>query len=450
MKRVLLALALAAALTAPVALAQQTAPDTALPPQELVLRAIQSTPEVRAAQAVLDRAEAEARMRQVGPHEPQLTLIPQTRRIDGDRRYREWEVDLSRGVRWPNKARLDREIGAAGREAASLAFEDAHHAAARRLLGLWTDWQRTAAAATLREAQLAAWQRERAAVSRRVQLGDAAARDRIALDAAVAQAEAAVAQAQADADTAQLALSSAFPDLPLPERLRLPAAPTPLDGSDSAWVALIQQRSHEIGTAAAIARKKDAEARRARADRLPDPQIGLRMISDRGGREHAFGVTVTMPLGVSYRAAEAAAAGADAMGAEAELAMVRRDVGRDARQVVTLARARYAIWQRQQQAALATASSADKAERGYALGELGLDEMLIARRAAQEAELAASRAEIDAIESVTRVKVDAHAVWHRHDPGDHDEDLPAPADTGTDTGTASLLHPALPALPAGS
>ncbi|OZB69657.1 MAG: hypothetical protein B7X33_03225, partial [Lysobacterales bacterium 13-68-4] len=310
MKRVLLALALAAALTAPVALAQQTAPDTALPPQELVLRAIQSTPEVRAAQAVLDRAEAEARMRQVGPHEPQLTLIPQTRRIDGDRRYREWEVDLSRGVRWPNKARLDREIGAAGREAASLAFEDAHHAAARRLLGLWTDWQRAAAAATLREAQLAAWQRERAAVSRRVQLGDAAARDRIALDAAVAQAEAAVAQAQADADTAQLALSSAFPDLPLPERLRLPAAPTPLDGSDSAWVALIQQRSHEIGTAAAIARKKDAEARRARADRLPDPQIGLRMISDRGGREHAFGVTVTMPLGVSYRAAEAAAAGA--------------------------------------------------------------------------------------------------------------------------------------------
>jgi outer membrane protein TolC len=445
MKHVLSMLALATALVAPAVSAGQAAPDTSLPPQELVLRAIQSTPEVRAAQAVLGRAEAEARMRQVGPHEPQLSLIPQTRRIDGDRRYREWEVDLSRGVRWPAKARLDREIGEAGREAASLAFEDAHHAAARQLLALWSNWQRAAAAALLRDAQLAAWQRERAAVVRRVQLGDVAERDRITLDAAVAQAEAAVAQAQADADTARLALSAIFPELPLPERVRLPAAPTALDGSDASWVALIQQRSHEIGTVEAIARKKDAEARRARADRLPDPQIGLRMISDRGGREHAFGVTVTLPLGIAYRSAEAAAAGADAMGAEADLAMVRRDVGRDARQVVTMARARYAIWKRQQQAATATRSSADKAERGYALGELGLDEMLIARRTAQEAELAASRAELDAIEAVTRVKVDAHAVWHRHDPADHDEE--ASASVGADA--ISPLRPALPTLPSG-
>ncbi|MBU6248178.1 MAG: TolC family protein [Xanthomonadaceae bacterium] len=445
MKRIVSLFACGALLLAPAAFAQSAPADTSLPAQELVLKVIQVTPEVQAARAMLDRAEAEARMRQAGPHEPQLSLIPQTRRIDGDRRYREWEVDLSRGVRWPGKARLDREIGAAGREAASLAFEDAHHAAARRLLALWSDWQRAAAIAGLREAQLAAWQRERAAVMRRVQLGDAAARDRIALDAAVAQAEAAVAQAQAEADTTRLALSSAFPDLPLPGQVHLPATVTALDGSDATWIDLIQQRSHEIGTAAAIARKKDAEARRARADRLPDPQIGLRVISDRGGREHAYGVTVTLPLGVSYRAAEAAAAGADAMGAQADLAMVRRDVGRDARQVVTLARARYTIWQRQQQAAEATASSADKAERGYALGELGLDEMLIARRAAQESELAASRAEIDAIEAVTRVKVDAHAMWHRHDPGDHDEEMPV----AVATEAADPMRPALPALPAG-
>jgi outer membrane protein TolC len=167
----------------------------------------------------------------------------------------------------------------------------------------------------------------------------------------------------------------------------------------------------------------------------------MRMISDRGGREHALGVTVTIPLGVSYRAAAASAAGADAMGAQAELAMVRRDVGRNARQVVTLARARYAIWQRQQQAAAAARSSADKAVRGYALGELGLDEMLIAQRAAQDAALAADRAEIDAIEAVTRVKVDAHAMWHRHDPGEHD---------GYPSGDAAgLLQPTLPTLPGG-
>lgn len=427
-----LLLTLALALAAPAAPAQQAAPDTSLPPPELVLRAIESTPEVRAAQALLDRAGAEARLRRAGPYEPQLGLIPQSRRVDGERRYREWEVDLSRGVRWPGKVRLDREIGQAGQEAAALAFEDAHHMAARRLLAQWSDWQRAAAAATLREAQLAAWQRERDAVARRVRLGDAAAREQTALDAALAQAAAAQAQAQADATTARLALSAEFPGLPLPEQVQLPAAPAPLEGDDAAWVALIRQRSHEIGTAAALARKKDAEARRARAERLPDPQIGLRMISDRGGREQAFGVTVTVPLGVSRRAAEAAAASADAMGAEAELAMARRDVERDARQAVTLARAHHTIWQRQQEAAQAATLNADKAARGYALGELGLDELLLARRTAQEAELAAGRAGIDAVEAVTRVRVDAHAVWHRHGADDADE----------------ATSPALPALPA--
>ncbi len=444
MTRILSGLAMAVVLLAPAAFARQAAPDTSLPPQELVLRAIESAPEVHAAQALLDRAEAEARMRQAGPHEPQLSLIPQTRQIDGDRRYREWEVDLSRGMRWPGKARLDREIGQAGRDEALLAFEDAHHAAARRLLTLWSNWQRAAAATMLREAQLTAWQRERSAVTRRVQLGDAAARDQLALDAAVAQAQAALAQAQADADTSRLALTAAFPDLPLPEQLHLPAAPPALDGDDTEWVALIEQRSHEIGNAAARVRKKDAEARRARADRLPDPLIGLRMVSDRGGREHAFGVTVTMPLGGSYRAAQAAAADADAMGAEAELSMVRRDVRRDARQAVMLARAHYTIWRRQQQAAAASRSNADKAERGYALGELGLDQVLIAQRAAQEAELAARRTELDAIEAVTRVKVDAHAVWHRHAPDEHDDEAADGA-----AGRASGQPYALPALPSG-
>jgi hypothetical protein len=112
--------------------------------------------------------------------------------------------------------------------------------------------------------------------------------------------------------------------------------------------------------------------------------------------------------------------------------MARRDVERDARQAVTLARAHHTIWQRQQEAAQAATLNADKAARGYALGELGLDELLLARRTAQEAELAAGRAGIDAVEAVTRVRVDAHAVWHRHGADDADE----------------ATSPVLPALPA--
>lgn len=400
------------------AAAWQVTPDTTLPPSELVLDAIDSTPEVSAAEAVLARAEAEQRMRRVGSHETQLTVIPQTRKINGDRRYREWEADVSRGVRWPGKARLDREIGAAGAAAAQLMLEDAHHAAARRLLAMWTDWQRADAALALHRKQVTLWESERHAVARRVQLGDVAGRDLVAVDAALAQSQAAALQAEADRDSARLALRSAFPDLPLPQKLHLPAAPPALDGSDDDWIKLIMARSHEIGAAAALAKQKDAQSRRAHADRLPDPSIGVRVVSDQGGRERAYGLTFSIPIGGSYRSAEAAAAGADAMGAQAELSMVRRDVERDARQAVAMARARYGIWQRQQEAGIAAQASAVKAERGYALGELGLGEVLMARRTAQETALAAQRAEVDAVEAVTRVKVDAHEMWHRHDRAD--------------------------------
>lgn len=403
-----------------VAGAQQVAPNTALPPQEVVLQAIEATPEVRAAEAVLARAEAEERMHRVGSHETQFTVIPQQRRVDGGGRYREWEADLSRGVRWPGKARLDREIGAAGTEAAQLMLEDSHHAGARRLLALWSNWQRASVALELQHRQVALWQRDHAAVARRVQLGDAAQRDLVAVEAALAQARATALQAGAEQSNARLMLTSAFPGMPLPEVVHLPSTPPVLSGNDEAWVKLILARSHEIGAAEALARKQDATARRARAERMPDPVVGVRVLNEQGGRERALGLTLSIPLGTRYRSAQAAAAGADAMGAAAELTMVRRDVDQDARRVVAMARAMHDIWQQQSEASKAAAASAAKSERAYALGESGLAEVLAAQRLARETALAERRANVDAIEAVTRVEVDAHERWHRHEDGEGD------------------------------
>lgn len=394
-----------------------------LPPTEVVLRVIELTPEVQAAAAALARAEADARLREVGTHEAQLTVIPQRRRIEGGPTFNEWEADLSRPVRWPRKARLDREIGAAGTEAARLMLSDAHHTGARRLLRLWSDWLRARVVAAQLHAQVATWQRDRDAILRRVDLGDAAGRDRLAAEAALAQARAAAMQADADARTARLALHSAFPGLPLPERLRLGTEPPQLLGSDAHWSELIVQRSHEIAAADAQARQRQAEAQRARADRLPDPTIGVRVLNDLGGRERAVGVIISIPFGVRQRGARAAAAGADAQVAQADLAMVRRDVSRDAREAVARARAAHAIWSSRQLALIAARDSAAKAERAYALGESGLAELLAARRAGLEAALAERRAAVDAIEAVARVRVDAHELWHHHtggsEPGEH-------------------------------
>lgn len=389
-------------------------PTSALPPAELVLPAIERTPEVQAAAAVLERARADARLRQVGTHEATLTMIPQRRHLQAGPTYNEWEADLIRPVRWPHKARLDREIGATGVEAAQLMFADAHHAGARRLLLLWSGWLRARVIAVQQHAQVATWERDRQAIGRRVELGDAARRDLLAADAALAQARAAALQADADAQVAELTLRSVFPDLPLPERVRLGDEPPVLGGSDARWSELIVQRSHEIGAADALARQRDSLARRARAERLPDPTVGIRVMNDLGGRERAVGLIVSIPIGVRQRGAQAAAAGADALAAQAELSMVQRDISSSARESVARARAARAIWSSRQRALIAARDSARKIERAYALGESGLAELLVGRRGELEAALAERSAAVDAIEAVARVRIDAHDLWHGH------------------------------------
>ncbi|WP_199097989.1 TolC family protein [Dyella sp. ASV21] len=395
------------------------AADPMLPPAELVLRAVSEVPEVRGAEAGLARADAQARMRASGSYETQLTLIPQQRRVPGDRNYNEWEMDLTRSVRLPSKVRLDREIGASGQQAAQLGLEDAHHAAARHLLAYWSDWQRARVERQQWEQLVAIAQRDRDAVARRVELGDAAVRDRLAVEALLAQAQAALARAQSAQTQAELAWNSSFTRLPLPQREPLADyTPPALEGSDEGWVGQIVARSHEIGATAALARQKDAQARRARADRLPDPTVGIRVLNDRNGRERAYGLVVGIPLGGSYRRAEAASTAADAQLAEAELSLVQRDIERQARSEVAAARAQREIWQRQREARDAAREHAGKAARAYALGESGMAELLAARRIEQEAVLAERQAAIDALEAVARVQVDAHARWHRHDDAD--------------------------------
>ena len=142
----------------PAALAAQTTattPALELPAEEVALPAIARMPEIQSARAQLSRAEADARLRNIGSHETTLLMIPQRRTIQGGPTFNEWEADLTRGVRWPHKARLDREIGAAGAEAAQLALADTYHAGARRLLALWTGWQRARAAVAEQHAQVA-------------------------------------------------------------------------------------------------------------------------------------------------------------------------------------------------------------------------------------------------------------------------------------------------------
>ncbi len=403
--------------TAPVAAAPDAAvaPEvTFLPPEHAVETAILALPIARAAASRVQQAEADQRLRGIGPHEAELLLLPQRRRVDGSTRSeREYEVQLSSGLRWPNKVRLDREIGALGVDVATLRLGDAHHQGARLLLDEWMSWLTAAAQAERAGAQRALMQRERDAVATRVRLGDAAQRDLDLAEAGLARVVADALDAQARRDAARQRLGGDFPLLPLPERSPVLSAPQALD-DPARWQALIIERSHEIGAAVAEAERMQRIADRARADRVPDPTVGLRYLNERSGKETALGVVVSIPLGVRARSARADADLSAADAAQAEADGMRRSITLEARLAVADAEAAQASWAQLARAREAAALAARRSQRAYALGEAGVADWLLAERQAGDAAMAEIDARARAQRAWLRIQVDSHALWHVH------------------------------------
>jgi outer membrane protein TolC len=372
------------------------------------------TPAVQAALAARDAARARGDALGVGPYEFEVNAAGQQRDVRHEGNYNEWEAGVSRRVRLPGKAALDRELGTLGNEVAGLGIEDAFHGAALELLDGWFGWLEAAGAASAAEDARKRLADERAAVQKRVERGDAAQLDLDLADSALAGAEATLAQARSDAAERSALLAARYPHLPLPATP--PAVPEPqLPQMDAAALAAqIVARSHEIGIAEGRYRESLKRAERGERDRLPDPALGIRTLSERDGDEKAVALTVSVPIGGRYRAAESRALAADAGAAAAQLDAVRRQIGANAQAVTTRMRGSHTSWQAARRAAEAATAHAERARRGYQLGETDLFTLLAAQRTAQESVRAELAARIASHAAIDRVLVDAHEMWAYH------------------------------------
>lgn len=408
MKRLLVALMLAGP-----AAAQGVLPDPAA-----VDEALDSHPSVLAGKAQADAARAEARALRVGPHEFTASASVHSRRVDREGDYTEYDASLSRAIRLPGKAALDRKAGDARIRFADNMAEDARHQVAVRLNDLWWDWLAAGAEERVLARAVATLETAAAAVRRRLALRDAAALEADQADAALALARSAARAAQGRAIAARTGLAAQFPGLPLPARA--PDLPTPLLPAESLPELghLVLARSHEIVAAVAQADHAGLVAERSRRDRFADPSIGLRGFSERNGAERGLGVMLSVPLGGSHRRALADQARAQALASDAQATAVRQDISALAAADVAHATAAYAAWQDAQQAALSGASAALRADRGHALGGLDLAERLYVQRLAQEAALAEVSASAEAWRAITRLRIDSHTLWMHPEEGE--------------------------------
>ncbi len=414
----LLAIAIAGPLGAQI---PDFAPAPALPEQTDAIGALRDSPRLQIAAEYAATGKAQRSSLRAGPHEWEVGTLTQQRRDEFGVNHVETQYSLQTGLRWPWKYTIDRRIGDLAMTAGDLAYLDAWHEAGRTMLDLWFQWAYSEQLVRLIDAQSAVVQSQRDAVARRVTAGDAAALELQLADAEANRLRASRGSALRDALLADEALAREFPQLASIPPATLPAPPQ-LAGGDEQWIARIIEHNHEIE----LARTRRDEARlaadRAGRDRLADPTVGLHYGDNFGGDRRVIGLSVSVPIGGARRSAEAALARSAARSAEGELSQATLSVEANARTVVADARRSHDIWRDQQTAATLQGNAADITARGYSLGEFDINQMLVARRSALDAQRELLDAHIRAERSYARVLLDAHLLWAPSEHESHEAD----------------------------
>jgi outer membrane protein TolC len=398
-------------------------PEAGLPSKADVLAALDAHPTVEAANARTDAARADAQALSRGPHEFIVTGGYASRTVnDGtgvaNGRFDEFEAQVTRPIRLPGKATLDRRIGAQGVTYAQNMAEDARHQAALLLAQSW-DWLGAASEATVDRQAVENYRAVLASVKRRAALRDASALEEDQANAALGTAQAQAERSSGRETVARARLFAQFPGFPLPAAAPDVPAPHIPDGGLAPMRQRILGRSHELAAAEALVGRADAAAR-ARKERTGDPSFGFRLFSEKGGMEKGGGVLFSMPFGEAI---------VRPLPTRREPRPVRRrpicrryGATLPRRPMPTLPMRRRPMRRGNRRVALSMHKSPlCKDPARAATGEIGLSDVLLAERMVHEAFRTEATARTDAMRALTKIRIDSHELWI----GDDDDKEPA-------------------------
>jgi outer membrane protein TolC len=187
--------------------------------------------------------------------------------------------------------------------------------------------------------------------------------------------------------------------------------PLPLGEDVAFWRDRILAQSDEFKVVQTQMQKTQAYAERARADKVPDPKVGIYQASEIDGRERISGVMLSIPIPSSVRDLRSAKATAAVEVSLQEVELKKRQLESKIVSAVVIARGAYVSLQIANEGAAAMQENSRLMQRAYALGEAELQAMLLARRQATAAMTNALQAQITALAAYYRLLVDAHLIW---------------------------------------
>ena len=188
-------------------------------------------------------------------------------------------------------------------------------------------------------------------------------------------------------------------------------APFPLAEGLGFWRDRILSQSDELKIAQALWQRAQAQAGRMRAEKTPDPTVGIYTASEIGGRERITGVSISIPIPGGQRdsRADKALHSVEVMRQEVELK--KRQLEAEIASAVATTEGAYESLQIAETGAAAMQDNARLMQRAYSLGEADLQALLSARRQATAAAQNALLARIAALKGYYLLLVDAHLVW---------------------------------------
>ena len=389
--------------------AMQPLNPTGLLPTPIARRLLEQDPRVTLARAGLEVAQQEAGILNQSPYEWTPRITAQRRTLDRGPDYNEWNAGIERTIRLPGKAAADRSIGKATIEESQAAYGEALHEAARELMALWVDSVVAERARELAANNLQSTRESLTVVEKRFRAGDASK-----LDASIARAELAEQRrldndAKTQASAAWSRLSTRFPGINR-QIMALPALP-PVVENAALWRDRILAESDELMVAQRAMQKAQAQAERARADRIPDPTFGLYTASEVGGRERIAGIMLSIPIPGGARDSRSARAIANVEVRRHAIELTKRRLETAIAGAIVTARGAYDSLQIANEGAAAMQENARLMQRAYALGEAELQALLLARRQATTALHNALQAQAAALKGYYGLLVDAHLIW---------------------------------------
>ena len=380
-----------------------------LPSAEQAQVAIEQDPGVNQARHAVQAATYSAAMLAASPYAWTAGATAQRRRIDGGGTSDEWNLLLERTIRIGGKAGLDRDLGDVGLQHAKAQLGAARNESARQLLDLWLDWLTARQAKELLAEQVKFAETNAGAVDKRRKAGDASL-----LDLNVAKGDLAEVQRQANTAAAteakaQATLRVRFPQLPLEARPL--SEPVLLERDEAQWRTLIKDSSDMLQAAQLALKKAELTAARARADRMPDPTVGVFTASEGAGTERIVGLSLSIPLGGTYRNQSAKEALQQVEVTRAGMEKQIRDLDVQIATLVSDATSNFASWQSAEQSAAAARDSARLTQRAFSLGEADLQTLILVRRQSVDATNAAVAARADALRARYRLLIQARLLW---------------------------------------